>query len=414
LFKARPGAIAALLAFVVLGLSIMFRWRERGETGLDLQNGIKLATWAGLVPLAILHYHRLRAVLHAPLTLLAAGYVSVALASVLWSEDPAYTAGNAIGLAAYLALACIAVAILGVRSTLHVAFWALLVLIAAGLLAAVVLPEIAWRLPFMDSNIRLRGLSGHPNVFAQQAGVMLTICVILRRKRAIKRRIFLIGVMVGAVAIALADSRTTGLSVVAAWAAVAARDRGLIPSLGVAALALLTCAVGLVALDSLDNLDALMGEISRSGSAKEILTMTGRTEIWAVSWERIAEKPLLGWGFNGTEALIQSSVSRTFYGAPTNAHNMYIQSLLGLGVLGSIPGFGMLLTLVAWIFKRPNSARDQVTVFLLILGMGEVAIFGIPTLLTLVVFLFIAAEASADSDRRMISASRSGSSEEGV
>ncbi len=56
----------------------------------------------------------------------------------------------------------------------------------------------------------------------------------------------------------------------------------------------------------------MFGGLTRSGSVSELTTLTGRTEIWAVAADLIAQRPLLGWGYNGTEQLIADSVPTTF------------------------------------------------------------------------------------------------------
>ena len=66
------------------------------------------------------------------------------------------------------------------------------------------------------------------------------------------------------------------------------------------------------ALGDVAGLDAAFGGLTRSGSASELTTLTGRTEIWSVAADLIGRRPLLGWGYNGTEQLIADSVPTSF------------------------------------------------------------------------------------------------------
>ena len=390
----RAWAFMAILAFVIFGLGLSFREREAGEVGLDLQNGVKLFVWAALVGVAFLNLRRLAPMLREPVVALACIYAGIAFASAAWSLTPTYSAAIAIGWFSYLALACLAVRTSGERAVLVLFVWSIGAFVAVGLSALVFAPEIAWMPPSVEeTEYRFRGFSGHPNVLAQQAGVLVTVAVVTRRARYISRRLFFAALALGFAALVLTDSRTALIAVVAAWGFVVLRERGLGRLAVAAGGVLVVLALATFTFGGVTNLEAALGMFSRSGAGSEVLTLTGRTEIWTIAWERILERPLLGWGYLATEELLLSSVGRTFYGDAVNAHNMFVQSLLSVGFLGSLPGFAMVGLLIVRIFSRPDPVRDHLVVFMLISGMGEVEIFSTPMLLTLVVFVALAREA---------------------
>jgi len=398
--------VAVLLVWVVFFLSLNFRSREYGETGLDWQNGLKIATWVAIPGLSVFYRDRILPMLREPAVALAALFGAVAIASALWSPTPAYTAASGLGWSSYLLLGCIAVAVLGPRQTVRLFTFTLLAFVALALVAGAVLPDLAWMPPSAaEAADRLRGLSGHPNVLGEQVALMITLAVIARREALIGRPVFLAALGIGFLALLASESRTTFAAVLVAWSIIAVRRRGLPPLAALGAVAVGSLAALLLSLGALPDPGALFGFLSRSGSQSEITTLTGRTELWRVAADLIAQRPLLGWGFNGTEALFVENVGRGFLGDPVNAHNMYIQLLLSVGVLGALPGLALLAVLIGRMIFAPDAARDQITLLVLLIGLGEVSIFATPMLLTLALLCFLAREAALAGQRARAAAS---------
>ncbi|RVU15945.1 O-antigen ligase family protein [Methylobacterium oryzihabitans] len=393
---ARPWALTAMLVVVVAGLTVAFSQREEGEVGLTPQNGIKLVVWLVLAGVALLQARRIAPAFRDPLVALAGMHVGIALASTLWSLVPPYTAINALGLVGYLGFACLLAARLPERTVFRVMAGGLLALIGGGLVAGALLPDTAWLPPSHgEPSWRFQGLSGQPNVCAQQAGYLLTLAAAGRRLGHLGRPLFVAAVAVGLAAIVLSNSRTTLLACLLAWGVIALRERG---GLAAAALLLLpgvVLALLAVATGQMANIEAMLGGVTRSGSSSELLTLTGRTEIWSVVADLIAERPLFGWGYNGTEQLISDSVPTQFYGSHVNAHNMSLQLVLTLGVLGALPGLGFVLGLLLRMAVAPDAARDQAVLFMVVSGLSEAPIFIMPALQNLVIFYLMARDASA-------------------
>ncbi|MBB3610685.1 O-antigen ligase family protein [Rhizobium sp. BK602] len=392
----RRWAVAALLVFVIFGLNLSLRQRASGETGLDWQNGLKLVTWM-LIPLVCLaNFQRLFAYIREPTIVLGALYGLLAIASGVWSLTPAYTVANALGFVAYLMLACLSVSVLGLAATLRLATLTLLAFVVLGLAAAIVLPGAAWLPPSaFEASFRLRGLSGHPNVLGEQAAVLVTFAIICHRRGILSRWVFIAMLITGFGTLIAADSRTSAAAAIAAGIIIELRERHYLRPMAAIALVAGAIALPFIAIAGLPSMASFLGSLSRSGSATEIMTLTGRTELWAVASDLIARKPLLGWGFNGTEALMVGSVGRNFAGDPVNAHNMYVQTLLCMGFLGSLPAFAFLGIALKRMVTRPDAIRDQVVLLVLIIGIAEVGLFATPGLLTLAFFMVLAGEIRA-------------------
>ena len=73
-------------------------------------------------------------------------------------------------------------------------------------------------------------------------------------------------------------------------------------------------------------------------------TFTGRTDIWALAVQKIAEHPLTGWGFQSfwANSDLRYNSENGWVGDAANAHNGYVDALLSMGVVG--------LVLTLWCF----------------------------------------------------------------
>lgn len=391
-----PWALGAILAFSVFALNINFRVREVGDVGLDWQNGLKFSVWIGVIAVAALRWHRIGRITRDPALILAVAYAAVCLASAAWSPTPAYTAASAVGLVSQLCLAALLATELGEERTLGIMTASLAAFVALGLLGGVAFPDLAFSPPSdVETAYRLQGFSGHPNILGQQAAILCLLAAAGRRTGMLGRRGLWVAMALGLAAVLASRSRFGLTAFLLSWAHVALRGRPILP-MACLALAFAGAATLLfAAVHPLPNPTALFSDLSRTGTSDEILTLTGRTDLWTAAAGKIAERPLFGWGYNGTEGLLLEDLDKSFHGSGVNAHNMTVQTLLSVGILGSLPAFGFLGILIARMLRDPEDLRDLVTGFILVNGLGEVEIFGTPVLLTFVAYWVIARHAAA-------------------
>ena len=390
-----------LYVIALFALNITFRQRDLGVTGLDWQNGAKLVIWAVILVAAYVRRHLMLQYLRDPAIAFAAAFAGMALISASWSETPAYTGASAAGVIAYLVLACMVVADLGSHVALRLALLTLASYVALGVAGALLVPEATWLAPSVDETAyRLQGFSGHPNVFAQQIGILIALAAAARRAEVIGLSLFLVLLAFAIASILATGSRTTLMAVALAWAIVALRSRRLLPTVLLAGAIVAAAIVLTAALGAFSGMDERVAELSRTGTASEIFTLTGRTEVWSVVWSLIQERPLLGWGYNGTEDLISGSMHSSFTGTAVNAHNLALQSLVSLGLLGTLPLLCLTALLIQRFFTTPDASRDQFMIFTFLVGLGEVAISASAGLLSLMLFLFLARDAESSWTRR--------------
>lgn len=128
--------------------------------------------------------------------------------------------------------------------------------------------------------------------------------------------------------------------------------------------------VGLIALAG-----AVRGlDLTPVGEGDSLRTLTGRTYIWATSLAVWLESPVFGYG----PSLWVSEAFRAAHGPFAHAHNQFLQSLAGAGVVGLL---GLLLYLgTAWLIARralPTSPVPFVLLGLfLVLSLTDVPLQG--------------------------------------
>lgn len=393
--QGRRWAMAGLLAVVAVLPAISFRSREIGAVGLDWQNGLKLGLWAMLLLTCALTFRIYAGLLRDRALLAVLSFTGIGILSSLYSPVPAYSAACALGLLAYLLFACLIVARCSERDIMLILCHGLALYLAASWISAVAMPESAF-LPLQegDEDHRLMGLSSHPNMLAVEAACLLCVVLPAAARGYLDRRLAWVFGLLGAATILATGSRTTALALALSVGAVWLRQRRSLPA-GIVLSGLGAAGITLVfGLGLMPRFDGMLGSFSRSGDAREILTLTGRTDLWLFVWDTFLDRPLLGYGFNSAEAVL----SRGWYGnadAGYNAHNLLLQALLTTGLVGAVPlTFALAVLCCHWLTEQSRTLSSYLIPYLMILGATEAHIASVPTLLTLVLFLAMALTAA--------------------
>jgi O-antigen ligase len=369
-----------LLMTSVVALSINFRVREYGATGLDWQNGFKLATWLLLALVCALNWRRVVGLWQDPVLGLLAAFTAIACLSASYSVVPAYSAACALSLAVYLAFGCLLATTFSEQQLVR---W-MIGCLTAYLLLNWVFTALAPTAGILDTpydGLRLQGLSGHPNSLARQADVYLCLVIGGYFRGHLRRPWFFALLALGAVTVIATGSRTALLAVVGAAALVGLRHRRLLLP-GLAAMLML----GLLLFAVVP-----ISDFSRSGDSSEILTLTGRTQLWSFVLDKIMQHPILGHGLNSFEAAVVDD----WFGNPdagVATHNNFLEVLFSCGVVGFLPFMSALGVLVWRWLKHPNVLRDVFVLDLLISSLTEVDI-ALAIVPTFVLFLLLAINA---------------------
>jgi exopolysaccharide production protein ExoQ len=228
---------------------------------------------------------------------------------------------------------------------------AILVMAAASIMLYVVAPNMVKDLVNPEA---LRGLVGHKNTFGLYMGLLGVIFLAggmsTWRPRGLKYAAFA-AIMV---LLFLSHSGTAWIS----FAAVAAmfpllkvlqnRPSRLLPKLVLGAI-LFTPLV----LTFTGGLDPALGSLGKDA------TLTGRTKLWALLIDAIAQKPLQGYGYDaylGSQGSEWRATVKKVEWIPMHAHSGYIQMALSIGLvgLGIFVVFLIKCMLKAIIFAREN------------------------------------------------------------
>jgi O-antigen ligase len=159
--------------------------------------------------------------------------------------------------------------------------------------------------------------------------------------------------------------------------------------------------IGMGSVSRLSPVTELVNFVNRGEDLQTVMSVTGRTHVWAHAVERIVEGPipvLFGHGYGSSRFVLnENNWNASFF--VHHAHNTFLEALLSTGVLGTLPLVALVLYSLRWLARfsellrsfSPGFALRAASVVTAILG----SIFTEAELVTktspvLIVFLFYA------------------------
>lgn len=126
--------------------------------------------------------------------------------------------------------------------------------------------------------------------------------------------------------------------------------------------------------------DSIMTGLSRSGSADEITSGTGRTRIWAVVIDLWLDRPFFGYGPGSAKFILP--VHPMLFKAAAHPHNMYLSVLFAGGLVGVV----LFLTSLVMTLRRAWSVHAHgaiaLIIFYLVYGITEPVLGGMASFLS--------------------------------
>ena len=391
-----PTAIISYLVLIVFITDAQFRARGAGEIETDWQSALKFALWVGAGVIGIANAPPLRSWIGRLGPLCWLTYATIAMISASYAPTPAYAFGCAFALLCFLPFAVTLVTKLSEGQFLWTMTITLAVFLAAGWVVYYVNPQLGTSEFWTYNGIELRmcGIAGQANNLGAICAKYLGAIFLLWLGGRCRLRYAFPLAALGVVTLSASDARTGMIAVViAACVVLLARSFRALVGATFASIA------GLLAILTFSlRLDALGSHFSRSGDPTEVFTLTGRVEIWQFVWQKINERPLLGWGYNASKVILPQ-----YNGFQDNlmidtAHNMLLQSLLSVGIIGTAPIIVLTIYLLFNLVYRPYPFRDLFFLVVIISAISDTSALGTtPTMLTL---LFIMASVMPQAPTR--------------
>ncbi len=388
--KGRQWALAAMLGFALVVPNICFQRQELHEAvTINAQNGLKLLLWAAMGLVGLARLPRYRNLLNDRAIQCISLYGLVGAASTLWSPTAVYTAVGALGFLGAIMFCCAAAAELSEEAVYRTVVISFGLYAALNLAFGIVMPDVAWLSTLTEADApRLQGVSSHPNILGKEMASFICLTLPLALAYGKKRTALVLVATAFAIIIATRSRTSLGAMLITLALPLLARPQ-VAKALALGVVATTAAAMLAVAVGYVPDVMSLLDGASRNSDASEILTLTGRTELWGFVWDKILQAPILGHGFGAADTVL----SREWWGQPdasVGAHNTWLQSLLTVGLVGTIPFVCFHAELIRRWFANPNSLTRLMTPYLLILGMTEVEIAAHPVMLTVATLLIVA------------------------
>ena len=280
----------------------------------------------------------------------------VCLASAMWSPVPQHSLIATIQLIFTFTLAFWA----GWRMPMGVLAWILAVALSvsfaasAGNLGGALPPAWSWEGGFL-------GIYTNKNALGQRAALALltAVCLALANRGGLRLAAL---VMAALAAWMLALSLSVTGQVLGAGMAFAAIGLHLAGRRSRTAAIVTVLVIGLVAAVAFTvvylGLDPVGLALERAGKSH---TLTGRTLLWEIALDKVAQDPLTGQGYMGYWAADanrqETAVIAVLYGATVASfHNFALEVLVMTGVPGLVSLLATLLVMARWIMRAPTGA----------------------------------------------------------
>ena len=274
---------------------------------------------------------------------------ALAIASTLWSPDPALTLRRAIAFAGTIIFGLSLGAAYRFRGSLTIIAVAMAFVMVLSMALAVGDPLRAIHQP--DDMIQAvhaghwRGIFAHRNTLGFWAGASIAVLVLVGGE-AFRRKWVLAGIVLSALACLIASGSSAGLAIVGLAAAFFLMIMMTLkqPVTLRAPLVLFWALLGVAAFVSFEEIARLGLHLLGRDS-----NLTGRTELWSYLLElvRQADKPL-GLGYFVGTMLLDQRLSAAIQMRNVNAHNGYLEAYVYFGWLGVIVVAGV----AAWLLTQ--------------------------------------------------------------
>jgi O-antigen ligase len=216
---------------------------------------------------------------------------------------------------------------------------------------------------------RFRGVTGSANTLGPIMGLGAIMAMMQYRleSRRSMRGFHAVMIVAFVAALFVTNSRSSIIGFIVAMLAteVVIGSLGL---LGTMVLALMSATLGLAMaypglMESV--MSGLASAFSRSGNVSELTTLTGRQDIWAACWKLFLDQPIWGYGLGSVRVVLPLAYSDVWGNTMSTAHNMLLESLISVGVAGTVPLLALiavcLRTLIVYFRRRVKTEWSKLS-----------------------------------------------------
>jgi exopolysaccharide production protein ExoQ len=290
-----------------------------------------------------------------PTMLLIVCLLTISIASTMWSILPHITWRRGVALGGTTVVGLYVGCRFSMREILKLAAVSLGLAVVATILVCLLLPEKAIH---QDIHVGAwRGLFYHKNQLgeAMLQGILIFVALAISEKSR-RRRLIELGLAAMATLVLIMSRSATAVVTLGIFLLILLALR--VPRLAGYVLAVLFVAVLLTVVGILGHSFCVLSLIGRE------CTITGRTEIWALVWSAVMERPWIGYGFGafwvgeselGNAIRAKLGWSETI----TEAHNAWLDTWLSIGAVGVGLAILTLSAISLKVLRRANARKDS-------------------------------------------------------
>ncbi len=369
-----------LLFLNVIVAEAMFRQRAYIDKSVDLQVAIKIGVWVATFSFCIFFFRTwigrlLRIDMFLQMLLLVFIFISC-----LYAPHVSYSFASAFSLATVLLLLLMASSVLDNHEILGQIILASSAVMAISLIVYFAAPDFGrmklWENGNLVTGARLSGITGTANACGYIAALTLLLLYYWRHTLPRLSLFFGILVILNLACLLMSHSRTAVAALVLGIT-IAAITKASPTRMALLFLGICLAMIGMATL----NADATFEWLARSGDALEIQSGSGRTAIWATTLDLIGQRPLFGWGYAASNALIPAQIHSIGFIA-NHAHNAFLQIALCIGFAGLLLFMALMVTKLYFAIKYSAQLNIALIFFLLIDGLTEPIAFHGPATAT--------------------------------
>jgi exopolysaccharide production protein ExoQ len=337
--------VTALVLFTGAFNIFLFGDEERVIEGDPRAQIIFFAIYAIAFGLVLLRYNAFLRHLFAEKYLLL--LVTLAALSFVWSAVPDLTLRRTVALLGTTLFSIYIASRFSLKQLLQLIGWTCIVIVVSSIVVALLMPSDG---VMQEIHIGAwRGVFDHKNTLGRMMTFSAVVFVLLYINQSMRRWLSVLGILLALFAMFMAQSATAMVVLVGTLLMLPLLQVLRWRSNAAIIVAILVVLLGGFAVTYVwANTEEVLSSLGRD------VTLTGRTELWQLSFEAVQARPWLGYGYSafwvGWRGESAHIWVRVFW-EPPHAHNGWLELLLNLGFGGLTLFIASLIVAISYSIK---------------------------------------------------------------